>query len=334
LPARVSREHSETAYMTDVAMDRIETLGDAPWCMHLSYIKPHWPYMAPDPYHAMYGPNIIVPAVRDEKELKNRHPVVDAYGRHEESVNFSRDECRETVIPAYMGLITELDDHIGRLMAFLEARGRLDNTIIVLTSDHGDYLGDHWLGEKELFYEGAARIPMIVVDPDAACDPTRGTKDDRLVESVDLIPTFMELAGCEELPDHWLEGRSLAPMLRGQTVTEWRDAVFSECDYAIRHARNTLSKGPEECRSFMIRTEDWKFILYEGFRPQLFDMKNDPDELVDLGEDPSHEETRRQLSDQIFAWMRKRKFRTALSNNEIANRTGKAKERGYLFGVW
>ena len=84
----------------------------------------------------------------------------------------------------------------------------------------------------------------------------------------------------------------------------------------------------------MIQTEDWKFILYEGFRPQLFDMKNDPDEFVDLGEDPSHEETRRQLSDQIFAWMRKRKFRTALSNNEIANRTGKAKERGYLFGVW
>ena len=99
------------------------------------------------------------------------------------------------------------------------------------------------------------------------CDPTRGTKDDRLVESIDLIPTFMELAGCEELPDHWLEGRSLAPMLRGQAVTEWRDAVFSECDYAIRHARNTLSKGPEECRVFMIRTEDWKFILYESFPP-------------------------------------------------------------------
>ena len=95
----------------------------------------------------MYGPNIIGPAVRDEGS-KNRHPVVDAYGRHEESVNFSRDECRETVIPAYMGLITELDDHIGRLMAFLEARGQLDNTIIVLTSDHGDYLGDHWLGER------------------------------------------------------------------------------------------------------------------------------------------------------------------------------------------
>ena len=84
----------------------------------------------------------------------------------------------------------------------------------------------------------------------------------------------------------------------------------------------------------MIRTEDWKYIIYEGFCPQLFDMKNDPNELVDLGEDLSYEEVRRQLSDKIFIWMRKRKLRTALSNNEIANRTGKAKERGYLFGVW
>ena len=176
LPARVSREHSETAYMTDVAMERIEALGDEPWCMHLSYIKPHWPYMAPDPYHAMYRPNMIQSANRSEKELEDRHPVVDAFGQHEESVNFSRDECRETVIPAYMGLITELDDHIGRLMDFLKARGDLENTIIVLTSDHGDYLGDHWLGEKELFYEEVARIPMIVVDPSAASDATRARR--------------------------------------------------------------------------------------------------------------------------------------------------------------
>ena len=77
------------------------------------------------PYHAMYGPNMIQSINRSERELKDRHPVVDAFGQHEESVNFSRNECRETVIPAYMGLITELDDHIGRLMDFLKARGDL-----------------------------------------------------------------------------------------------------------------------------------------------------------------------------------------------------------------
>lgn len=334
LPARVSREHSETAYMTDQAMARIESLGDTPWCMHLSYIKPHWPYMAPDPYHAMYGANMILPANRAESELEDRHPVVDAFGQHEESVNFSRDECRETVIPAYMGLISELDDHIGRLVAFLQDRGELENTIIVLTSDHGDYLGDHWLGEKELFYDAAARIPMIVVDPDPASDSTRGTTDPRFAESIDLIPTFMELAGCEALPDHWLEGRSLAPLLHGKRDVEWRDAAFCECDYSVRHARNTVGRDPEDCRSFMVRTERWKFILYEGFRPQLFDMQDDPGELVDLGASPAHEDVRCEMSDRIFAWMRRRKLRTSLSNNEIANRTGSAKKRGYLFGVW
>ena len=334
LPARVSRAHSETAYMTDRAMAVIENLGDAPWCMHLSYIKPHWPYMAPDPYHAMYGADDILPAIRATGEREDRHPVVEAFGRHEESVNFSRDACRETVIPAYMGLISELDDHVGRLMAFLDARGQLENTIVVLTSDHGDYLGDHWLGEKELFYDAAARIPMIVADPDPSADATRGTADERFVESIDLIPTFMELAGCADLPDHWLEGRSLTPLLRGDADIDWRDAVFCECDYAVRHARNTVGRGPEDCRAFMIRDERWKFILYEGFRPQLFDMENDPGELVDLGADAAHAAVRREMSDRLFAWLRKRKLRTTLSNREVANRTGMAKERGYLFGVW
>ena len=200
----------------------------------------------------------------------------------------------------------------------------------MLTSDHGGYLGDHWLGEKELFYDAAARIPMIVVDPDASADETRRTQDDRLFESIDLIPTFMDLAGCEDIPNHWLEGRSLVPLLWGEMDVAWRDAAFCECDYALRHAHNTSAMGPQDYRSFMIRTDRWKFILNEGFRLQLFDMKNDPGELVDLGEDPAHEEVRREMSDRIFEWMRKGKLRTSLSNEEIASRTGMAKERGYL----
>ena len=334
LPARVAREHSETAYMTDLAMRKILDLGEQSWCLHLSYIKPHWPYMAPAPYHEMYSSKNIKPANRKSSELTNRHPVVDAFGLHEESVNFSREECRERVIPAYMGLISELDDNIGRLMRFLEENGKIDNTIVVFTSDHGDYLGDHWLGEKELFFEEAARIPMIVVDPDPASDKTRGRKVNRFVESIDLLPTFMNFGGCEALPDHWLEGYSLLPLLHGKFDHKWRSSAICECDYAVRHARNTLSLGPEDCRSFMIRDDRWKFILYEGFRPQLFDLQDDPQEINDLGADPGYEEVRREMSDRLFEWMRKRKLRTTLSNYEIAKRTGKAKERGYLFGVW
>ncbi len=320
--------------MTDRAIEVIEKLDHQPWCMHLSYIKPHWPYMAPSPYNAMYSKMDVLPAIRDLMELEQRHPVVEAFAQHEESINFSRQDCRETVIPAYMGLITELDYHIGRLIDFLRVSNLLENTVIVLTSDHGDYLGDHWLGEKELFFESAIKIPMIVVDPSSSSDPTRGTRVDEFAESIDLLPTFMELGGCSQLPDHWLEGRSLVPLMRGRTNLDWRDAVFCESDYAMRHARNSLSRKADECRAFMVRNKRWKYVFFDGFGPQLFDLDNDPLEFKDLGSNPDYIEVREALFKRLFKWMSQRKLRTTLSNQEIAGRTGSNKKRGYFFGVW
>lgn len=332
-PTRVREEHSETAYMTDRALAFIEEAGEQPWCMHLSYIKPHWPYMAPSPYHAMYGPNQILAANRSEAEREASHPVVAAFMRHEESENFQREEVRRTVIPTYMGLIKQIDDQLGRLFATLEAQGRMDDTMIVFTSDHGDYLGDHWLGEKELFHEASVRVPMIVYDPDPAADSTRGFVDDRLVEAIDLLPTFVETMGGDAQP-HLLEGRSLAPLLRGGAATHWRDAVFSEGDYAWRHARFHLGLEPHETRIFMVRTAAWKYIHYENFRPQLFDLNADPDELVDLGESSWHAAVRAEMHERLFAWLRTRRTRTTLSDAEVANRTGTGKQRGYYIGVW
>ena len=91
-------------------------------------------------------------------------------------------------------------------MQFLEQRGLLDTTMIVFTSDHGDYLGDHWMGEKDLFHEQSAKIPLIVIDPSPAADSTRGTVCDALVEAIDLAPTFIDYFGAKP-PDHILEGR-------------------------------------------------------------------------------------------------------------------------------
>ena len=113
------------------------------------------------------------------------------------SRNMSRNEAREKVIPTYMGLIKQIDDQMGVLMQFLEARGLLDTTMIVFTSDHGDYLGDHWMGEKDLFHEQSAKIPLIVIDPSAAADSTRGTVSDALVEAIDLAPTFLDYFGSD-----------------------------------------------------------------------------------------------------------------------------------------
>ncbi len=332
LPAAVAEEHSETAYMTNRAMEFIDEAGDTPWCLHLSYIKPHWPYIAPAPYHDMYGPEHMLPANRTEEERREPHPVVAGFMRHEESVNFARDEVREAVIPAYMGLIKQLDDHLGRLWAFLEQRGLMENTLIVITSDHGDYLGDHWLGEKELFHEESVRVPVIVYDPSRAADATRGTASDALVEALDLAPTFVDAVG-GTVPDHILEGRSLLPLTRG-TAQGWRDAVFSECDYSFRGARLHLGGAPSTSRAWMVRTERWKYVEYEGFRPQLFDLDADPAEQHDLGESAEHATIRGELHDRLFLWMRNRKMRITLSDAEVESRTDTHKERGYLFGVW
>lgn len=335
LPARVKEEHSETAYTTNRAMDFITEAGDSPWCLHLSYIKPHWPYMAPAPYHAMYQQKDLLPAVRSEQEREQPHPVLEAFMNHPESLEFSRVEVRERVIPAYMGLITQLDDHIGRLMAFLKDHGQLDNTLIVFTSDHGDYLGDHWLGEKEMFHEPSARIPMIVVDPSSQADATRGTTNNALVEAIDLLPTFVDYSGDDSRThDHMLEGYSLQPLLHGKSVDAWRTHAFSEADYAWRPARLALSLAPNQARAFMITDGRWKYVHYEHHRPQLFDMETDPKELHDLAGDSRYEERLLSLQDSLSAWALKRNSRVTVSNQRVSEQTGMAQKRGYLFGVW
>ena len=332
-PARVREEHSETAYMTNRALDFITEADEQPWCLHLSYIKPHWPYIAPAPYHAMYGPEHVVAANKSAHERAAPHPVVAAFMQHEESVNFSRDEVRNAVIPAYMGLITQFDHHIGRVFAFLEQRGLANDTVIVVTSDHGDYLGDHWLGEKELFHEEVVRIPLIVMDPRAQADGTRGRVVAELVESIDLVPTFVELAGAPPAP-HRLEGASLLPLLAGQTPSAWRTAAHCDSDFALRHARRTLGLAPDQARGFMVRTARWKYIHFEQFPPQLFDLDTDPQEQVDLGASADHASVRAEMKNRLITWLTGLKTRITISHDTIERVTGGAKARGYRFGEW
>ena len=266
--ARVPDEHSETPYMTRRAMDFItEAEQDGrPWCLHLSYIKPHWPYIAPEPYASMYGTGDVQPVIRSERERQNPHPVFGAYMDMRYSRNMARDGAREKVIPTYMGLITQIDDQMGVLMDFLDRRGLTENTLIVFTSDHGDYLGDHWMGEKDLFHDQSARIPLIVIDPSKAADGTRGTVCDALVEAIDLAPTFIDYFGGTP-PDHILEGRSLMGWLRGEPPADWRKVAFSEYDYSMQDVRVKLGQPIEQCRLFMVFDGRWKYVHASGFRP-------------------------------------------------------------------
>ena len=335
LAARVAEEHSETAFTTDRAIEFLDETPDSQrWCLHLSYIKPHWPYLAPDPYHALYTRDHVPPVARADDEREDPHPVYGAFMAQEYSENSSRAEVRERVIPTYMGLIRQVDDHLGRLFRHLENRALLERTLIVFTSDHGDYLGDHWLGEKDLFHECSARVPMIVCDPSPQADATRGTSDDRFVEQIDLLPTFVEFAGGEVCTER-VEGRSLLGVLRDETETEWRDFAISEIDFSDRGPRTLLDVHPYECRAHMLRTDRWKYILHERFRPQLFDMVDDPDELVDLGADPGYESVRRDLHERLFTWFRRRRNRTEMPERVLFEMGPERDERhGILIGRW
>ncbi|MGX1308661.1 arylsulfatase A-like enzyme [Amorphus suaedae] len=336
MPANVREEDSETPWLTSECIRFLEERKDdeRPWLCHLSYIKPHWPYIVPAPYHDMYGPEHVPGVVKDAREKADPHPVYGAYMDTLIAKSFSRDEVREKVIPAYMGLIAQCDDQMGRLFAYLEESGRMEDTMIVLTSDHGDYLGDHWLGEKNFFHECAVKIPMIVYDPSAAADATRGTTSDALVEAIDLAATFVEATGAE-VPNHIIEGRSLLPILHGETPDDWREAVICEFDYSTTPMAAKLGVAHEDARLFMVFDGHYKLVHAEGgFRPMLFDLKTDPNEFTDLGTSAEHRPIIDGLYVRLGAWARRLSQRTALSDCEVAAMSGKTARLGVLLGVY
>lgn len=328
-PANIREEDSETPWLTDRTLEFLAQ-ADEPFCAHISYIKPHWPYIVPAPYHDMFGPADVPPATRSDSERDNPHPVYGAFMSNNIGKSFSRDEVREKVIPAYMGLIKQCDDQLGRILDHLEETGAIDNTMIVLTSDHGDYLGDHWLGEKDLFHQQSVKIPLIIADPRAEADATRGTTCDALVEAIDLTATFIQAAG-GDVPDHIVEGRSLHPFLFGETPVDWREVAISEYDYSVTKMRDMLGVESRDARLFMVFDGRWKMIHAEGgFRPMLFDLETDPEEFNDLGDDPAYLDQIDRLYDHLHAWALRMSQRVTRSEAQLEGMRSRAAKVGIL----
>ncbi|MEO0486836.1 MAG: alkaline phosphatase family protein [Pseudomonadota bacterium] len=330
LAARVPKEHSETAWLTTRGIEYIEAQGDDPWMCHLSYIKPHWPYIVPAPYHDMYSAADVPPVNRRDGE--HTHPLMQAWAETRICKSFARDEVRDAVAPAYMGLIKELDDQLGRLFDYLEESGRMEDTMIVFCSDHGDNMGDHGFGEKDLFFDCSARIPMIVYDPRAEADGTRGSVCDKLVEAIDLVPTFVEAQGGAALP-HILEGRSLMPLLEGREVP-WRDHCISEYDYATRDARRMVGVDQADARLVMVFDGRWKYVHVETMRPMLFDLQTDPGELYDLGDDPAYADQIARLRELHFDWARGHHSRITRSPEIVEKMTDGKEPPGIYIAYW
>lgn len=330
-PARVKEQHSETPYLTQKAIECIKEKGAAPWCIHVSYIKPHWPYIVPAPYHSLYKDKELPLPIRGNAERNNPHPVYQALMNRRVSQAFSRDDIRANVLPAYFGLIKQLDDQIGVLLDYLRSSGQINDTMIVFTSDHGDYLGDHWLGEKDFFHESSVRVPLIIYDPSSDANATRGTASPHLVEAIDIVPTFVERLGGNT--DQWMEGHSLLPILRDNKAQALRETVFSEYDYALMDFRLDTSSRVEDAAMTMALTEKWKYVHFPNYRPMLFDLKEDPQELRDLGADSGSQTVLRDMRDRLSEWAL-RSRRVTESTQSLRERSNSQATRGIILGAW
>ncbi len=238
-PALYPAEDSDTAYLTDrlIADLRARPQG---WFAHLTWIRPHPPLVAPAPYNRMYDPAAMPPPL---PARASAHPF-DRAARAATNladlvVGFpDLPDTPETVAQLralYFALATEVDHHFGRLVAFLKDTGQWEDTLIVVTGDHGEMLGDHGLWGKMSYHDASFHVPLMIRDP--RLPGALGRRVDLPTESVDVTPTILDLLGCE-VPDT-MDGHSLRPFLEGRTPPDWRKATFSEIDFG-----NPLSEAP------------------------------------------------------------------------------------------
>jgi arylsulfatase A-like enzyme len=176
---------------------------------------------------------------------------------------------------------------------------------------------------------------LIIVNPNATADETRGSVCSEMVEAVDLLPTFVEYAG-GIINHERIEGRSLMPLLRSSiTPGDWRRFALSEIDYSDRGVRSLLNLAPYDCRALMIRNKRWKYIHHNLFRAQLFDMQKDPQELIDLGDDPAYAKLCTNMQQLVIDSRRRLKPRVGVPYENLASMgSEQAEAQGMVIGRW
>ncbi|MEZ5825920.1 MAG: alkaline phosphatase family protein [Geminicoccaceae bacterium] len=278
---------SETAFLADRFLRWLEEQrSDASWFAHLSFIKPHPPWIATEPYHSLHARgDIAMPRPVDRDALARMHPWLAAhlatpYGGWPGRVfgspaGLSEDRVRE-LRAVYLGLMSEVDHHLGRILDALTDSGRLDDTLVIFTSDHGEMLGDHGMIGKSGFFPQAFHVPLVIRDPRNA--KARGSEVGSFTEHVDLMPTMLDWLG---LPvPRQCDGHSLSNFLTGKgTPAGWRDAVFYEHDF--RESRSRVDVGEhaldeESCGIAVRLDESSAYVHFSGLPPLAFDLCADP----------------------------------------------------------
>jgi arylsulfatase A-like enzyme len=306
--------------MVNGAVDFIKNLPeDKPVCIYLPLGYPHPPYGVEDPWYSIINRDHIPTRTPTPEEWEGKPSLLKGIYERQGLQNWTEDRWTE-LRATYYGMCARLDYQFNILVKSLKEAGIYDETAIFLFSDHGDFTGDYGLVEKtqNTFEDCLSRVPFIIKPP-ASIDVKPGISD-ALVELIDFSATVYELTGIS--PEHTHFGRSLIPILKGETETH-RDAVF--CEGGRLHGEShcmelesssstvteglywprvglQIQEGPEHTKAVMCRTKDFKYVrrLYET--DELYDMKTDPQEMINKINDPEYAEILVSMKERLLTF--------------------------------
>jgi arylsulfatase A-like enzyme len=298
-----SEPKSYEGYLDDVVADRalawLEQKRDKPFCLILNPFAPHAPFYRPRRYLDLFnGVTIPKPATFDD-DLKGYPGKPRAFANANNKIGttvLDNDDPRtleEVAKNHYVGVMDN-DDNLGRLMDLIERSGQLDDTAVMVTSDHGFFLGEWGMYDKRFMHEPSIRVPFLVRYPRLV---KAGSSSDKMILNVDIAPTLLELAGAP-VPAA-MQGRSLVPFLVGKQPDDWRkDWLYEYYEYP-QWERVRPHRG--------VRTERYKLIHYykladypgEPEEFELYDLQQDPGELNNLYGQPGFAALTQKLMDRI-----------------------------------
>jgi len=271
IPESLTMDQVVTTESLAWLLEHTDEHAEQPWFFHASYPRPHFPLTAPGRYVRRYLDSDLETPPTPGDFPDGLHPHDRFTVEDFNLLKFSPEEHRRAVA-CYYACVDYVDDCIGSLVEGLGRAGCLDNTYVVYTSDHGDMAGEHGLWWKRTYYEGSARVPLLVTGPGIG----KQERDRTPVELVDLFPTFCDWAGVDA--PEGLDGESLAPLLNGEDARRQKRIARSEM------------LGPNPAQQFrMVFDGRWKYVDFPTSKSRLFDLATDPEELTDLASDPPSE---------------------------------------------
>lgn len=293
-PAFYRAEDSDTAFLTDQCLTHLAQRRGQDWFAHLTYIRPHPPLVAPAPYNDMYSPAALPPT--RHAGARGDHPFCDIARRYQTPDRFvqgfdglpSGAETEQALRAVYLGLATEVDHHIGRLIGFLKESGQYENTLLIVGADHGEMLGDYGIWGKMSIFDAAYHVPLIIRDPRQP--GTHGTSTSAWTESVDLVPTILDWIG--STPPASVNGRSLMPYLAGEVPAQWRTGSYSELAFGDPLSptlwQQELGLSEAEANLAILRHEALTLVHFGGGLPPLLFDHAQAGEAVNVAEDPPY----------------------------------------------